>query len=251
MSIAAVNRLPNSHIESLQNIEQGYWWYRGRIHWATELVRAWSEENHTEKICYADLGCGTGGFGSSLSAAFPMEKVLLVDGDPALLAMAQKRPGLETLEMNLESSIQLPWQPNLISCMDVIEHLADDAGFVKRAAAQLPVGGALVISVPAFQFLFSDWDRQLGHHRRYTAGALKKLVEGAGLKIHTLKYMWSFLMPVAPYRKLRSSKRGTEFEAVPAWINQWMVRFSEWEWKATQVIPIPWGTSVITLAVKQ
>lgn len=56
--------------------------------------------------------------------------------------------------------------------IDVLEHIEDDHGELVRAAARLRDGGHLVVLSPAYQFLFSEFDRAVGHHRRYTRRTL-------------------------------------------------------------------------------
>jgi SAM-dependent methyltransferase len=56
--------------------------------------------------------------------------------------------------------------------IDVLEHIADDAGELRRASARLAPGGALVVLSPAFPALFSEFDRAIGHERRYTRRSL-------------------------------------------------------------------------------
>jgi SAM-dependent methyltransferase len=59
--------------------------------------------------------------------------------------------------------------------LDVIEHIADDAAELQRAADHLAPQGRLVVLAPAHQFLFSPFDAAIGHHRRYTAGSLRAI----------------------------------------------------------------------------
>ena len=63
--------------------------------------------------------------------------------------------------------------------IDVLEHIADDAGEVRRAAGRLEPGGSLVILCPAHQFLFSDFDHAIGHYRRYNAAMMAALARDA------------------------------------------------------------------------
>src|SRR5215211_5177603 len=56
--------------------------------------------------------------------------------------------------------------------IDVLEHIADDAAELKHASQHLTAGGKLVVLCPAFQFLFSELDRAVGHYRRYTKRSL-------------------------------------------------------------------------------
>jgi SAM-dependent methyltransferase len=59
--------------------------------------------------------------------------------------------------------------------IDVLEHIADDRTEVLKAARSLARGGRLIILAPAHQFLYSPFDRAIGHFRRYNAAGLKAL----------------------------------------------------------------------------
>lgn len=59
--------------------------------------------------------------------------------------------------------------------IDVIEHIEDDAAEIRRAADRLEPGGSLVVLCPAHQFFFSDFDRSIGHYRRYDARMMAAL----------------------------------------------------------------------------
>ena len=72
--------------------------------------------------------------------------------------------------------------------INVLEHLQEDRVAIRKARSELRMDGTLVIFVPAFGLLMSDLDRRLGHHRRYTTKSLRKLLEGAGFTVTTLRY---------------------------------------------------------------
>ncbi|MEZ4752253.1 MAG: class I SAM-dependent methyltransferase [Bdellovibrionota bacterium] len=242
--------LPSSHVSSLKRIESGYWWYVGRVRWATRMIQPWALKQ-TCPIRYADLGCGTGGFAAALQSHFGFDRVALVDGDPAMLAEAPDQPPFEAFHRNLQAPFELPFAPHLVSCMDVIEHLEDDTTFVKSLAAMLPRDGKLIASVPAHQWLFSEWDRVLGHFRRYDKNSLNKLFKEAGLEIEKASYMWTAFVPLGLLRKRRFQKGGqAEFPAVPTPVNFALTLYSDLEWWATKMIPSPFGTSLIVSARK-
>ncbi|MEO7431744.1 MAG: class I SAM-dependent methyltransferase [Dokdonella sp.] len=85
---------------------------------------------------------------------------------------------------------------DVICAMDVIEHLVDDIQAVGWMAAHLHAGGLLIMSVPAYQWLFSDHDRALGHHRRYTRARLIHTLP-AGLEVLTAAYFTHLAFPLA------------------------------------------------------
>jgi SAM-dependent methyltransferase len=72
--------------------------------------------------------------------------------------------------------------------MDVLEHIEDDKGEVRRAAAHLKPGGFLMVLAPAFPWLYTPFDAAIGHYRRYTERMLRAIVPG-GLKEEKMQYL--------------------------------------------------------------
>lgn len=245
--------MPASHVNSLAAIEDGYWWYAGRCAWAVALVRrALKEMPPKEPLRYADLGCGTGGFASHMKAALRPRECLVADGDPAVLVHAKERGFEKAIQIDFRLAFQLPWRPNLVSLMDVLEHVENDHAFLEHVTKTLLPNGLVVISVPAHPMLFSEWDRQLGHHRRYTASTLNNLVKSAGLEPLWYSHMWSFLMPAMPIRFLKGKRYQTnmEFEPVSPLVNFFLKFLSKIEYKLARTFPLPFGTSLILVARK-
>lgn len=71
---------------------------------------------------------------------------------------------------------------------NVLEHIEDDGEALRQIYARLRPGGHLVIWVPAFQLLYSDFDRRIGHHRRYRLRGLRSLVERCGFTVVRSRY---------------------------------------------------------------
>jgi len=90
--------------------------------------------------------------------------------------------------------------------IDVLEHIEHDRAELERAASLLTQNGALIVLSPAFQFLFSDFDRSVGHFRRYTASTLDAVIP-TGLQRVRLQYLDSvgFLASLANRALLRQS----------------------------------------------
>lgn len=73
--------------------------------------------------------------------------------------------------------------------INVLEHLDDDVDALRRIADQLAPGGTLVVFVPAFEFLYSNFDRSIGHHRRYRRASLDQAFTDAGLRPLGARYV--------------------------------------------------------------
>ena len=84
---------------------------------------------------------------------------------------------------------------DVVTAMDVVEHIDDDAAAMREIARVLRPGGALLATVPAYKSLWSEHDVALPHYRRYTAHSLRRLIGGAGLSVVKMSYAVSALFP--------------------------------------------------------
>jgi 2-polyprenyl-3-methyl-5-hydroxy-6-metoxy-1,4-benzoquinol methylase len=91
---------------------------------------------------------------------------------------------------------------DLVLIMDVLEHIDDDSEFLKNYVSRVPQGAKFLISVPAFQFLWSGHDVFLEHKRRYTLPQLEALVSRTGLVIEKSNYYFGFVFPAALVTRL-------------------------------------------------
>lgn len=253
MTEQTLKTIPDHHFSSLKDIENGYWWYEGRLIWAKNFIRRWLENNaFTDPIYYVDLGCGTGGFGTEIQNSFAMDKTLFVDYSQEALKHIPKNPNIQTLEADLTSPLNLPFSPNLVTCMDVIEHIEDDVKSLETIYSVLKPGGLLIVSTPAHSFLYSSWDKALGHYRRYSKQGLVDKLEKSGFSIIRASYGWSFLFPAAPYRFLTSQRQTKlEYPRVNAWINRLLIFLARLESRLSSWLPYPFGTSVFIAATKE
>ncbi len=116
----------------------------------------------------------------------------------------------------------------LILMMDVIEHVPDDVAFIEAYAKRLEPGGKILITVPAFQFIWSGHDVFLEHYRRYTRQMLDTVVFKAGLTPVKSRYYFASLFPVvAAGRIIKNSLRShgkleskSELTLYPGWLNR-------------------------------
>lgn len=248
------NALPEDHVAALAAIEEGYWWFSGRVHWAERLMRAaiQTQGKLASRMTYLDLGCGTGGFAKEIDDRLRFKTVVLVDGDPKVLKIAARYPHFEIQHQDLNQKVGCAGTADIVSCMDVIEHLPHDADFLKQLFENMRTGSDLILSVPAYPAFYSEWDRKLGHYRRYTPKQLKRILLDAGFSIQFLSPMWSFLAPMAPIRRMKAQRyqEGMEFEKVPHSINELLVGLSRLEWGWARRFPLPFGTSLITWVKK-
>lgn len=90
---------------------------------------------------------------------------------------------------------------DIVLLMDVLEHIADQAAFLQSIKYHMTVDGALVVNVPAHQFLYSHYDHSVGHYRRYSVRSLKEVAEQNGFFMHSFSYWGAPLLPLLLLRK--------------------------------------------------
>lgn len=239
-----------SHIESLSEISETYFWWKGRLDWVVDHLKNLQKAKGKKFSHYIDVGCGSGQFARKLDSIFNFEKVGLIDGESSLLSKVKQFSKAEVFLQNLTTSLEFPFAPQLITMMDVLEHLPDDSDFLNKLYEKMPTHSNLVITVPALPYAFSEWDKQLGHFRRYYRKDLKNKVEAAGFRVLKAEYAWSFLVPSAVARRFKTKKfqQNMEFVAIPKGINFLLSQASRIERHFASLLPF--GTSVYLIGEK-
>ena len=158
-----------------------------------------------------DVGAGIGANVASMDTPKVAEWVCL-EPDAGMAARIQERIHRHELPSKCRAVVgtidQLSAEERFdtILYIDVLEHIADDADELRRAAAHLVEGGRLAVLSPAHQFLFTPFDAAIGHHRRYSKRALLRLAPPQ-LKLADVRMIDSFglLASLANRLLLRSS----------------------------------------------
>lgn len=140
-----------------------------------------------------EVGCGIGNFTGTL---LDREAVCAVDADAEcverLLARYPRQENLSALACDVqgeEFSRLFVFRAESCVCLNVLEHIRDDRGALRRMASILRPGGVIVVLVPAFQALYGSIDRNLGHYRRYDRESLTGLAAASRLRIKKMRYM--------------------------------------------------------------
>ena len=190
----------------LYELEDRHWWFRSRRRVVWALLRRAGLPPSPRVL---DAGCGTG---RNLLEFGRLGDAEGVDFSQDAVEFCRRR-GIERVhQASLE---QLPFDDgrfDLVIATDVIEHLDDD----RRALAELrrvtATGGRLLVTVPAYMWLWSRHDESMHHRRRYTAGGLTARICAAGWTPEVETYFFSILLPgVAAVRAFR--RRGGDGES--------------------------------------
>jgi SAM-dependent methyltransferase len=139
-----------------------------------------------------DVGAGSGVFSRQLLQAGLCRRSVCVD--PGY--QDEYKESVGDGELNFVRSLASPSQ-KLVLMMDVLEHVDDDAALLRQYTQHLPPDGRVLISVPAFNFLWSGHDVFLEHRRRYNRKMLLSVVHAADLEVTRCRYFFGLLLPVA------------------------------------------------------
>jgi len=171
--------------------EDRHWWYQGR---RRVLERAIERLGLPAGARILDAGCGSGRNMVELARHGSVTGVELSD---ASVELARERDSGEVLE---GSVMDMPIDDDtfdLVVSLDVIEHLDDDVGALRELRRVTRPGGALLVTVPAYQWLWSGHDEINHHRRRYDRATLLAAADDAGWSCELVTHFNSLLLPVA------------------------------------------------------
>jgi SAM-dependent methyltransferase len=171
--------------------EDRHWWYQGRRH---VLERAIARLGLPKQARILDAGCGSGRNMVELARYGAVNGVEL---SPTSVRLARERRVGEVIE---GSVMEVPFDDasfDLVVSLDVIEHLSDDTGAFAELRRIVAPGGALLVTVPAYQWLWSSHDEMNHHHRRYSRRTLLAAAEATGWRCERTTHFNALLLPIA------------------------------------------------------
>ena len=181
-------------------IEQSHWWYAGRRKILASFIEDICRRVTDRRPRILDVGCGTGANLLMLSQFGDAEGV---DISEDALAFCRER-GLANVKLG--AAEKLPYDDgtfDLVTALDVVEHLDDDLSGLVEMRRVLRPGGRVLLFVPTFMFLWGVQDDVSNHRRRYRLPELQRVLEQAGFEIERMTYAnITFFLPILLVRKL-------------------------------------------------
>ena len=201
-----------------------------------------------------DVGCGSGR--NMLMLSSHTDTVMGFDRSPAALALAAER-GFPVARGDGQSIPLADSSVSLLCAFDVLEHLDDDMRALTEFNRVIEPGGFLLVTVPAYRFLWSEHDEALMHRRRYSASELHvKLTHSRFLVLKRSYAVFFPFFPIVLYRLFRGLFPKDPFAPrashilLPAFANNILVTLLKIEAWMMGRVNLPWGTSIVILAQK-
>ncbi|MGA0607958.1 class I SAM-dependent methyltransferase [Phenylobacterium sp. VNQ135] len=235
--------------DRLREIEQDHWWFTGRRAVLTAELARLRLPNAARLL---EVGCGAGGNLAMLKA---FGEVCAVEPDGPSREYAAARGLADVREGWLPAGIPDFGGPFDLACaFDVVEHVDDDAGAVAAMAAQLKPGGKLIVTVPAYAWMWSAHDAAHHHKRRYVRGEVRRLIDRAGLNVRRITHFNTLLFPpIAAIRLAKAAlkQEGGDDEALPSPpVNRLLGGLLGAERGLLAVTDLPFGVSILAVAEK-
>lgn len=252
--------MPNADTPTPNHIEEDkHWWFASRA-WALHTLMRQTLPS-VKGLYVLDVGCGAGNMMHHLSR---YGRVKGIDIDPRPVEQARLR-GYDVDQA--DATQLLPFDDDtfdLVTTLDVLEHVDQDAAILQEAHRTLKPGGHIVTTVPAFAWLWSHNDDINGHKRRYTAKELQTKLRQAGFAVKRLSFNNFFIFPVAATfillrrghepelasHHLQEDEYQVEMEPVSPLLNTILTIVGQLEAALIKWVSFPYGTCLILIAQK-
>ncbi|MDQ4086526.1 MAG: class I SAM-dependent methyltransferase [Pseudomonadota bacterium] len=223
-----------------------HWWYVARRHILHDLIAR--EVPLPDKARILEIGCGTG-HNFEMLRSFGRLDAIEVDGEAR--ALASRRLGHAVASAPLpELNGICDGAYHLIALLDVLEHVDEDEAALASIATKLAPGGRILVTVPAYPWMWSAHDVAHHHKRRYSKRALRQVVEAAGLQAERLGYFNSLLFPLAAAVRLAgkvTGKSDSDDKLPPAPLNALFRTIFGLERHLVGRVPLPAGVSLFAV----
>lgn len=194
-----------------------------------------------------EVGAGLGEFATQFRS---LQRLVLTDVDPGAVDVMGRtfadRPEVEVRQFDVGGKLELGDPVESVVAINVLEHIADDAGALRSLAELVQPGGSVVLWVPGYQQLYGDFDRKVGHVRRYTPATLSDSVRRAGLDVELVKPV-NLLGGIAWWLAVRKGGTGAPNPKLVAVYDRFVVPVTR---AIERVVRPPFGQSVLCVARK-
>jgi SAM-dependent methyltransferase len=235
--------------KDLDTYENTHWWHTYK---RDVLVTIFDKYFPKRKLSILDAGCGVGG---TLKLLQKYGEAIGIDPDDDALAYCRKIGLRKVFKKDVES-LSYTKKFDVITLFEVLEHVDEHKCLTKLSRA-IKDNGIMLVSVPAYQWMWSNWDTIIHHKKRYTTKSLEMALSRHGFKTERITYLFSFLVvPVFIFRKLKDIIYKSNYPSdlrvgTSPLVNIFMKIFTATEFLVFKFANIPFGLSIICVARKR
>ena len=227
--------------------EDHHWWFVARRKILQRILDRFTPKSSVKKVL--EIGCG---FGGNLSMLSGYGALNAMEYDDDARAAAAQRHVCQVQAGSLPDNLPYKEKFDLICTLDVVEHIDEDAASIQSMEKLLNPGGTLLVTVPAYQFLWSAHDVANNHKRRYTKSSLRALLKNTRFSVVYCSYFNTFLFPSVLLARALNNLRGKEDEFdvnMPSpLINNFLATVFSAERLFLPAISFPFGVSLVLVA---
>jgi len=231
--------------------EQTHFWFIARKKIILSIIQRLDSHSFARIL---DYGCGSGNLLITMQKNYPDKEIYGADISQKALDYCKRRGAKNLIQLNNGEPETNHF--DLVTCLDVIEHIDDDLAFLMHIRQLIRDHGTLILTVPAYEFLWSGNDYVSRHKRRYTRSKLKSLLQRAGFHLKKISYFNTFLfLPIfciVMFNRLffPKSMYVSNVKDVQPWINQWLIHLFASEKWVLKYGSFPFGVSIIAVVTK-
>jgi SAM-dependent methyltransferase len=238
--------------DQFADIGDRHWWFGARRQIIGAVLRDVLPADPERNLL--DVGCGTGTMLGMLSA---FGSVHGLEMSPEAIEACRVTYGdaVDVRQGSVPDDVPSDASFEVVAAFDVIEHLDDDASALQALREATRPGGLLVVTVPAFMFLWGQQDELSHHRRRYRRGELRDAIEDAGFVIDRMTYFNTWLFPLVAAirvtRRLlpgRNRPPGSDFDMSSRGVDRVLERVFASERHLLRRVSFPFGVSLLALA---
>ena len=239
---------PDAYLEMAET-QHRHWWFCGRRQILTRILQGLAIPKHARIL---EVGSGTGG---NLEMLTYFGQVSAMEMDPVALDLTKQKTRVRIDLRPGRCPDEIPFKDerfDLICLFDVLEHIPDDAATLSALNGLLTQNGRLLLTVPAYRWLWGPHDTFLHHQRRYSANELRTKLRTAGFQVQRLSFFNTLLFPLAALVRLKERLHGSSHAAggaVPSEpLNSLLLRVFALEKHWLPRFNFPFGVSLLVVA---
>lgn len=227
--------------------EDCHWWFVARKLVLQKIIGQYLQNKKPSTVL--EVGCGSGG---NLKMLSTFGQISAMELDDEARDMANKKNLCQVKKGKLPNELPFENGFDLICILDVLEHIDDDLAALQALKAKLNQQGTLLITVPAYQFLWSAHDVASHHKRRYSKQQLMQVIAKSGLTIQYITYFNTLLFPVIAavriMHNILGKTTGSDVSMPSKFVNNALKTIFASERFLLPNISLPFGVSILVIA---